>query len=371
MVTTTVATNYTDTGLDPATTYDYAVTAFDAAGNTSDLTAAVSVTTLAPPAAAVSVLDVEVQLKTIGKKNIAATALVTVVDEADARVEGATVHGRWSGLVDTSQTDVTGTTGEANFTSPKTSNSNAGEFIFAVTDIIIAGRTYYPDTNVETSDCIDTDGVECFTGPGELSPPSGVGASASGDTITVGWSQVSGATGYRVYRKAPGDANFLTQGTTTATSYVDASLALGTYQYVVTTLDSDAVFESGFSSVASATVSDGSSMALHVPAFLVTVSAKGKNWSGATTVTVLDEGDAPAAGATVTGLWTHEPAGGGSNDLNQVVATTDSSGQFTTTSSKLRASSGDGFRFTVGVVSRGNDTLDVTGSTLSGVALVP
>ena len=65
-------------------------------------------------------LDVEVQLKTIGKKDIAETALVTVVDEADAGVEGATVHGRWSGLVDASQTDVTGATGEANFTSPKT-----------------------------------------------------------------------------------------------------------------------------------------------------------------------------------------------------------------------------------------------------------
>jgi chitodextrinase len=370
MMLSTVATNYTDTGRDPATTYDYAVTAFDAAGNTSDLGAAVSVTTLGPPAATVSVLDVEVQLKFIGKKNVAATALVTVVDENDARIEGAIVHGRWSGLVDASQTDTTGTTGEANFTSPKISKSSVGEFIFAVTDIIIAGRIYDPDANVEASDCVDTQAAQCSTGPGDLPPPSGVGASASGDTITVSWSQVSGATGYRVYRKTPTDADFLSQNTMTATNYVDAVLAPGTYDYVVTTLDSGAGFQSGFSSVASATVSDGSPMELHVPAFTVMVSAKGKNWSGATTVTVLDAGDAPAAGATVTGLWTHEPTGGGSNDLNQVVATTDSNGQFTTTSSKLRASSGDGFRFTVDVVSRGNDTLDVAGSTLFGVALV-
>ena len=371
LVGTTVATNTTDSGLDAATTYDYALTAFDATGSTSDLGAAVSVATLGAPAAAVSVLDVEVQLKTVGKKNIAATALVTVVDEADARVEGATVHGRWSGLVDASQTGLTGTTGEANFTSPKTSSSNAGEFIFAVTDIVVAGRAYDPDANVETSDCVDTDGVQCTTGPGELSPPSGVGASAGGDTITVDWSLVSGATGYRVYRKAPSDADFMTLGTTTATSHVDAGLAPGTYDYVVTTLDSGTGFESGFSGIASATVSDGTPMVLHVTAFTVTVAAKGKNRSGGTTVTVLDEGNAPAAGATVTGLWTHEPAAGGSNDLNQVVATTDSNGQFTTASSKLRASTGDGFRFTVSGVSRGNDTLDVAGSTLTGIALVP
>ena len=303
MVISTVAASYNDTGLDPATTYDYEVAAFDAEGNTSALSTAVQVITLGAPAAAASVLDVEVQLKTIGKKNIAATALVTVVDEAAARIEGATVHGSWSGLVDASQTGSTGTAGEANFTSPKTSNSNAGEFIFAVTDIVIAGRIYDPDANVETSDCVDTDGVQCFTEPGNLLPPSGVGASASGDTITVSWSQVSGATGYEVYRKAPGDVDFLSQGTTTQTSYVDAGIAPGTYDYVITSLDSGTGFESGFSGVASATVSDGSPMVLHVPAFTVSLSAKGKNWSGATTVTVIDAGNGPAAGATVTGLW--------------------------------------------------------------------
>jgi hypothetical protein len=294
-----------------------------------------------------------------------------VVDETGVdRVEGATVHGRWSGLVSADQTDATGATGEANFTSPKTSKSNAGEFIFAVTDIVIAGSGYDPGANVETSDCIDTDGVQCTTGPGDLPAPSGVGASAIGDTITVSWSQVSGATGYGVYRKAPGDPDFLSRGTTTATSYIDAGLPAGTHAYVVTTIDSGAGDESGFSGVDSATVSDGTPMVLLVPVFTVAVSDKGKNWFGATTVTVLDAGDAPAAGATVTGLWTHEPTGGGSNDLNQVVATTDNNGQFTTASSKLRASSGDGFRFTVDVVSRGNDTLDVAGSTLFGVALV-
>ena len=372
MIITTVTTGYTDTGLNPATTYIYAVSAFDAAGNTSNLSPLASATTFGPPGAATSVLDVEVQLKPIGKKNVAATALVTVVDESGTTsVEGATVHGRWSGMVDADQTGTTGTTGEASFTSPKTSNANAGEFIFAVTDIVIAGRTYDAGANVETSDCIDTDGVQCTTGPGELPAPSGVGASASGFTITVTWSQVSGATGYGVYSKVPSDTGFVSLGTTMATSYADADLALGTHEYVVTTLDSGAGYESGFSGVASATISDGTPMLLHVSTFAVSVSAKGKNWSGATTVTVLDAGNAPAAGATVTGQWTHEPAAGGSGNLNQVVATTDGNGQFATKSSKLRASSGDGFRFTVSAVSRANDTFDTANSFLFDVALVP
>lgn len=131
-------------------------------------------------------------------------------------------------------------------------------------------------------------------------------------------------------------------------------------------------FESGFSGIASATVSDGTPKLLDVPTFAVSVSAKGKNWSGSTTVTVLDQDGLPTAGATVTGQWTHEqPAGGGSSNLNRVVATTNSEGQFATTSSKLRASSGDGFRFTVSTVSRGNDTLDPARSTLTDIAVVP
>ena len=207
--------------------------------------------------------------------------------------------------------------------------------------------------------------------PGALSAPSSVSANASGDTITVSWSQVNGATGYGVYRRVGDTGDFLAQTTTTALSYVDAGLTMGTYHYVVTTLDSATGFESGFSGIATATVSDGTPTVLYVSGITVTLTNRGKNWYGEATVTVRDTSGTPASDAFVAGQWTHEPAGGGSNDLNQVVGNTDASGQLTTTSSKLRASTGDGFRFTVNDISRGSDTYDRDASVQDDVASVP
>ncbi|MFB3134072.1 MAG: sorbosone dehydrogenase family protein, partial [Rhodothermales bacterium] len=228
----------------------------------------------------VSVSDISVQLETIGRKHTRASAVVTIVDETGALIEGATVHGRWSSLVDQSQSDVTDVLGEAIFRSSKVSNSLVGEFVFAVTDVVVSGLVYDPGANVETSACINTDGDLCSTGSGEPT-------------------------------------------------------------------------------------------ALHVSGITVTLSNRGKNWYGEATVTVLDTSSTPASDAVVAGLWTHEPLGGAPNDLNQVAGNTDASGQLTTTSSKLRASSGDGFRFTVDNVTRGSDTYNPGASVQDKVAYVP
>ena len=182
---------------------------------------------------------------------------------------------------------------------------------------------------------------------------------------------MSGATDYRVYRRIGATGDFLAQATTTTTSHVDAGLLPDTYHYAVTTLDSTTGFESAPSGIASATVVDGTPAVLHVSGIAVTLANQGKNWSGAATVTVLDAGGAPASGASVTAIWSHEPAGGGSTDLNQVVAATDGNGQLTTSSSRVKASSNDGFRLTVSDVSRGGDSFDDGNSVLDGAALVP
>ncbi len=319
----------------------------------------------------VSVSDISVQLETNGRKHTRASAVVTIVAETGALIEGATVHGRWSSLVDQSQSDVTDVLGEAIFRSSKVSNSLVGEFVFSVTGVVVSGLVYDPGANVDTSACINTDGDLCNTGPGDLLAPSNVSANASGDTITVSWSQVSGATGYGVYRRVGDAGDFLAQMPTTALSYVDAGLTMGTYHYVVTTLDSTTGFESGFSAIATATVNDGMPTNLRVSDIVVTLTNKGKNWSGNATVTVLDASNAPASGAVVAGQWTHEPLGGAPNDLNQVAGNTDANGRLTTTSSKLRASSGDGFRFTVNDISRGSDTYNRDASVQENVASVP
>ena len=107
--------------------------------------------------------DISVQLENVGKNNTRASVIVTIVDETGALVKGATVHSRWIGLVDQSQSDATDTAGNAIFRSPKVSNSLAGEFVFAVTGVIIASYVYDPGANVETSACISTDGDLCST----------------------------------------------------------------------------------------------------------------------------------------------------------------------------------------------------------------
>ncbi len=72
------------------------------------------------------------------------------------------------------------------------------------------------------------------TGNGALSTPSLKSATASNGTITVKWSSVSGASGYRVYRKTSG-GSWKSLGNTTSTSYTDDSdLTVGTkYYYTV------------------------------------------------------------------------------------------------------------------------------------------
>lgn len=81
-----------------------------------------------------------------------ATAVVTVRDNAGRVVPGATVSGTWSGLVTGSASVVTGSTGNATFNSATT--RSRGTFIFTVTGITLAGYTYTPALNVETSDSI-------------------------------------------------------------------------------------------------------------------------------------------------------------------------------------------------------------------------
>jgi hypothetical protein len=228
----------------------------------------------------VSVFDISIQLEIVGKRHTRAAAIVNIIDESAATVSNATVHGRWSSLVDQNQTDVTDAAGNAEFRSRKVSKSAVGEFVFTVSDVVIAGYVYDSAANVETSACINTNGDLCGAGPGEP---------------TV----------------------------------------------------------------------------VYISDITVTLTKKGKNWSGGATVTVLDSGDAPASNAIVSGLWTHEPAGGGSSDLNQVVGNSDANGQFITTSSKVRASTDDGFHFSVTDVSRGSDTYDPDASVRDSAAFVP
>lgn len=100
------------------------------------------------------VSDIAMSLTVNSKaRNARANAAVTVQNASGLAVSGATVTGTWSGIVAGSASAVTGSNGVAAFASP-TTKANVGSFIFTVTGVTLAGHSYQPSSNVETSDSI-------------------------------------------------------------------------------------------------------------------------------------------------------------------------------------------------------------------------
>jgi hypothetical protein len=92
--------------------------------------------------------------RTVNRNGVAqAQAGVKVVDAAGLPVAGASVSGRWSGLVSGSSTLTTGSDGYARFASSNT-RATTGTFTFTVTGVTRTNATYQSAANVETSDSI-------------------------------------------------------------------------------------------------------------------------------------------------------------------------------------------------------------------------
>jgi len=89
------------------------------------------------------------------------------------------------------------------------------------------------------------------------STPTGVSASAdSSSSITVTWSSVTNATGYKVYRSSTSSGTFAEMGTPTLTSYTNTGLTANTtYYYKVAAYNSSGT--SSQSSTVSATTNSG------------------------------------------------------------------------------------------------------------------
>ena len=134
-----------------AGTYSAVLTVTDNSG----MTASRSVTITANPqvvASTMRVADIAMSL-VVGSRNARATAAVTVRDVTTLQVvPGATVAGTWSGIVSGSTSALGGGSGVATLQSPST--RKVGTFIFTVTSVTIAGYTYTPGANTETSDAI-------------------------------------------------------------------------------------------------------------------------------------------------------------------------------------------------------------------------
>ena len=97
------------------------------------------------------VSDIAMSLSVARNGQARAAAVVTVRDGNGNLINGATVTGTWSGLV-SGNGSATTSAGKAGFTSPQ--SRNRGTFVFTVTGVTLAGTTYNPSLNVETSDSI-------------------------------------------------------------------------------------------------------------------------------------------------------------------------------------------------------------------------
>ena len=100
--------------------------------------------------------------------------------------------------------------------------------------------------------------------------------------------------------------------------------------------------ESGVSNQASATPSQPPAQSIHVSAITVSASKQGKTYQGLATVTVRDQNNTPIGNVQVNGVWDRNGAG-----IGTASATTSGGGAAALSSAKVKASSGDVFRFTV------------------------
>jgi PKD repeat protein len=107
-----------------------------------------------PPVVVVSmrVSDIAMGLKVQKNGSARASAVVSVRDGSGNVVPGAAVSGSWSGIVSGSASVLSGSSGSASFTSPQTRAS--GTFVFTVTGVTLAGYSYTPAANAESSDSI-------------------------------------------------------------------------------------------------------------------------------------------------------------------------------------------------------------------------
>ncbi len=198
VATTTTATSTTVTGLAPSTSYTFTVKAFDAAGNVSSPSNAVTTSTTAPPAGGLTA--------TFAKSNDWGTGFVggyTIKNNGSTTVNGwrlefdlpsgASVTSAWNATMSSSGSHYVLTNASWNQTIAPGASADVG-FQVAYTSPFDAPQN-----------CLLT-GQPCAGGPPDTTPPSAptglIARSPTAATISLSWKASSdnvGVTGYRVY----------------------------------------------------------------------------------------------------------------------------------------------------------------------------
>jgi len=205
-------TSYTDTGLTASTAYYYKVAANNTNG-TGTQSAYISVTTM---------LATPTGLATIPATSTSITISWNSVTEAtgyylyrSTSSEGPFDKLDTGTLTTTSYTDDNG---------------------------ILTNTTYYYKVAAYNSagESSLSDAVSQNNGSAPAVPTGLTKTAATSISITISWSSVTGATGYRIFRSASSTGTFAQVGTSTTTSYTDTGLTAGTtYYYEVAAYNSD------------------------------------------------------------------------------------------------------------------------------------
>jgi hypothetical protein len=148
------ATSYTDTGLQPETTYYYQVQAFNGSG-ISNYSNTASATTDQAETNTVHVGDLDGS-STPGNRNRWTATVTVTVNSASGMVQGAIVSGIWSSGVNGSGTCTTGGNGWCGITKNNIKGNNSN-VTFTVTDIVPGSGTYDSGSNSDPDG--DSDGT--------------------------------------------------------------------------------------------------------------------------------------------------------------------------------------------------------------------
>ncbi len=196
--------------------------------------------------------------------------------------------------------------------------------------------------------------------------PTGLAATAGDAAVSLAWTRSvsTDVASQRVYRRVSGGTYALVATlSATATAHASTGLTNGTpYFFVVRAVDG-AGNESAASNEASATPrapTSQTSTSLRVSSIAVSVVKEGPNFVARATVKVVDSLGRPVPGATVSGRFNADSAGG--SLLGSGSAVTDSQGQAVVNGPRFRYQRGRLVHFTVTGVTKSGMTYDASGS---------
>jgi len=188
---------------------------------------------------------VEVQIKN-GRGDVVATLKGTANEFGELQLH-------WNGLTDDGELAAPGVY-KVNVV-----GSDKNTSLYAYTEGVVDGITsltgdFKMKVNGQEVSLSDILSVTLTSSDSVLSAPENIGvASVSSNSVSLGWSAVSGVTGYYVYRSTSPDGNYSFVGSTKSAAYTNSGLTDGTTYYYKITSYNDGGGESPKSQYVSAT----------------------------------------------------------------------------------------------------------------------